>query len=200
MASLWPWALVAAAGALHGLNPCTGWALATACGVRSGDLRDALRALVPIAAGHAASVAAVAALVALGTSSDTTPLQWLSGAVLLAVVLHRAGQRGVPRRRPQSGRVGLALWSFTVATVHGTGLMLVPALIPLCLGDSPAREITASGSLLLALAAVGLHTAVMLSVTGVVACGACGVIDALRRRRCASQADDTPRASARAAR
>jgi hypothetical protein len=50
--------------------------------------------------------------------------------------------------------------------------MLVPALIPLCLGDAP-REISASRSLTLALAAVGVHTVAMLAVTGVIAAGVC---------------------------
>ncbi|HWW73456.1 MAG TPA: hypothetical protein VN089_26210, partial [Duganella sp.] len=52
-------------------------------------------------------------------------------------------------------------------------LMLVPALIPLCLSDTPAREITAGGSMAMALAAVGLHTAAMLAVTGAIAVVAC---------------------------
>lgn len=51
--------------------------------------------------------------------------------------------------------------------------MLVPALLPFCLSDDPAREITASGSMLLALAAVGVHMAAMLAVTGLLAGGAC---------------------------
>ena len=57
--------------------------------------------------------------------------------------------------------------------------MLVPALIPLCLGDGPAREITASNSLTLALAAVGVHMAAMLAVTGTIALGACRGVDAV---------------------
>jgi hypothetical protein len=60
-----------------------------------------------------------------------------------------------------------------MSTAHGAGLMLVPALIPLCMGDASAREITASGSLTLALAAVGVHTAAMLAVTGVIVTGVC---------------------------
>lgn len=65
-----------------------------------------------------------------------------------------------------------------MSTAHGAGLMLVPALIPLCMGDAPAaREITASGSLMLALAAVGVHTAAMLGVTGVIATGVCRGFD-----------------------
>src|SRR4030095_6026525 len=70
------------------------------------------------------------------------------------------------------------LWSFMMSTAHGAGLMLVPALIPLCMGDASAREITASGSLALALAAVAVHTAAMLAVTGVIATGVCRGFDA----------------------
>ncbi len=71
--------------------------------------------------------------------------------------------------RDAAGQAGLALWSFTTGTVHGAGMMLVPALIPLCVSGSPAREITASGSMLLALAAVAVHMAAMLAVTALMA-------------------------------
>ena len=60
MASLWPWLAVAGVGALHGLNPATGWMFAAACGVRAEDRAQARRALLPIGVGHAASVALVA--------------------------------------------------------------------------------------------------------------------------------------------
>jgi hypothetical protein len=75
--------------------------------------------------------------------------------------------------RTQTAHAGIALWSFLMATAHGAGLMLLPALVSLCLAGNPAREITASGSLLLALAAVGVHTAAMLVTTGVIATGIC---------------------------
>ena len=168
MGSLWPWLAVAGAGALHGLNPCTGWALAAACSVRSGDGRHALRALTPIAAGHAASVALVAGLVALGLAGIGL-LQLSAGALLLTALLLRLSRRTGPRLRARAGCAGLALWSFMAATLHGSGMMLVPALVPLCLSNSPAKEITASGSLLLALAAVAVHMAAMLGVTAVIA-------------------------------
>jgi hypothetical protein len=45
--------------------------------------------------------------------------------------------------------------------------------VPLCAAGNPAREITASGSLVLALGAVGVHTAAMLVTTGVMATGVC---------------------------
>lgn len=181
MSNLWPWVAVAGAGALHGLNPTSGWLLAAGCGVRSGDRRQVLRALVPIATGHVVSIAVVAAAVALGHSMQ----EWARPAMGIAVVLFlallcrrpaRGPKVGTARHWPTStGRIGMALWSFVVSTAHGSGMMLVPALVPLCLGDSPAREITASGSLLLALAAVAVHAVAMLGTLGLVALGAaCG--------------------------
>jgi hypothetical protein len=67
---------------------------------------------------------------------------------------------------PGAIRLGLAAW---MAGAHGAGLMLVPVLIPLCLAASPARELTASGALGTALAAVAVHTLAMLVVTGAIA-------------------------------
>jgi hypothetical protein len=49
--------------------------------------------------------------------------------------------------------------------------MLVPALASFCSSDMPAREITVSGSLLLGLAAVGVHLAAMLATTAALAAG-----------------------------
>lgn len=187
MAIFWPWLVVAGAGALHGLNPATGWMLAAARGVQTRDRAQALCALMPIAIGHATSVALVAAAVALGMAMDRGVLQGVAGALLVvAATVHLSG-RTARRVWAPAGHAGLALWAFMMSTAHGTGLMLVPALIPLCMGAAPARQITASGSLALALAAVGVHTAAMLAVTGVIANGMCRSFDAaaglLRRLR-----------------
>lgn len=151
---------------------------AAAWGVQSRDRAQALRALAPIAVGHAASVALVAAAVALGLSMDRVVLQALAGVLLVVVAVYHLSGRKAKRARTQAGRAGLALWSFMMSTAHGAGLMLVPALIPLCMGDAPAREITASGSLALALAAVGVHTVAMLAVTGLIASVFCRGFDA----------------------
>ena len=133
---------------------------------------------MPIAIGHAASVALVAGAVAFGLSMDRVVLQ-ISAGVLIVVfaVLHLSGRTPSAARAP-AGHAGMALWSFMMSTAHGAGLMLVPALIPLCMGDASAREIDASGSLVLAFAAVGVHTAAMLAVTGAIAVGACRSFDA----------------------
>jgi hypothetical protein len=172
MASLWPWLVLAGVGALHGLNPTTGWMLAAAWGVRAHDRKQALRALVPIAAGHAASVALVAGAVAWGVAMDRALLQGLACALLVVLaVAHLSGRMPRPARA-SAGHAGLALWSFMMSSAHGAGLMLVPALIPLCAGDAAALE-GGSDPLALAIAAVGVHTAAMLAVTGVVAVLAC---------------------------
>ena len=105
-------------------------------------------------------------------------LQALAGGLLVVVAMAHLSGRTPKRARAPAGHAGLALWSFMMSTAHGAGLMLVPALIPLCMGDAPAREITASGSLALALAAVCVHTAAMLAVTGVIATGICHGFDA----------------------
>jgi hypothetical protein len=178
MASLWPWLAVAGLGDLHGLNPAAGWMFAAAWGVRSRDRAQALRALMPIAFGHAASIALVGAAVVFGLAMDRVVLQALAGGLLVvAAMVHLSGRAPKVARAP-AGHAGLAIWSFMMSTAHGAGLMLVPALIPLCMGDASAREITASGSLTLALAAVGVHTAAMLAVTGVIATGVCRGFDA----------------------
>jgi hypothetical protein len=146
---------------------------AAACGVRARDAAHARRALLPIAIGHAASVAVVACAVALGMWLDRGMVQGVAGALLIGAASYRLmrGTRQSVCISTQAGHAGIALWSFLMATAHGAGMMLVPALVPLCLADSPAREITASGSLVLALTVVGIHTAAMLATAGVIATG-----------------------------
>ncbi|MEJ8855109.1 hypothetical protein WKW79_11050 [Variovorax robiniae] len=183
MASLWPWLAVAGLGAFHGLNPASGWMLAAAWALRSKDRAQALRALLPIAAGHAASVALVAAAVAFGVSMDRTAMQVVAGGLMVvAAGVHLSGRAPRLARQP-AGHAGLALWAFMMSTAHGAGLMLVPALAPLCMGDPAARAGSASDTLWLALAAIGVHTAAMLAVTGLFASGACRGFDACRAWR-----------------
>ena len=78
----WPWLAVAGLGALHGLNPATGWLFAAARAARSGDARDVRRALLPIAFGHALSVALVVAVVMQGIRLPQQHLLALAGSGL----------------------------------------------------------------------------------------------------------------------
>src|SRR5262249_37939989 len=75
------------------------------------------------------------------------------------------GSRHKVRVGMRTGLAGLSLWSFLMANAHGAGLMLIPAVIPLCLAASPAHELTAAGSVPVALLALGLHTAAMLAAS-----------------------------------
>ncbi|HEY2189752.1 MAG TPA: hypothetical protein VGH48_14445, partial [Caldimonas sp.] len=85
MASWWPWLAVAGVGALHGLNPASGWLAAAAWGVRSGDHARARWALVPIAVGHAVSVFLVATAVLIGVAMDRSVLQAVAGGLVTVV-------------------------------------------------------------------------------------------------------------------
>jgi hypothetical protein len=149
-----------------------GWLFAVALGMHRKSRRVVWLSLFPIALGHAVSIAVVVfAVVAVGTVVDQSLLEVMAGALLLGWAAYHAfcGHRHRVRVGMQTGLAGLGLWSFLMATSHGAGLMLVPVLIPLCLDATPARELTAEGSLPVALAAIGVHMAAMLGVTAAIA-------------------------------
>ncbi|MDH0864448.1 hypothetical protein [Mitsuaria sp. GD03876] len=166
MDTLWPWIAVAGAGALHGLNPAAGWGPAVALAMR-GDAgsRRMLRALAPIAAGHLLSVGLTAVAIAQGLEHGRTWLALLAVAGLVVIGVRHARRRTTASSARLTGW-GLGAWSFVAATAHGAGMMLLPALAPLCLGATVGREITASGSLPLALLVVAVHAAGMLVAGG----------------------------------
>jgi hypothetical protein len=175
MTDLWPWLAVAGLGALHGANPATGWMFAAACGLHARDGAQARRALIPIAFGHTASITIVAWAAIRGLSMDRTLLRDLAGMLLIGVALIHL-VRGARRRRNldlRADHAAMALWSFLTGTIHGTGLMLVPALAPLCVANGGASAITASGSLVLAIAAVAVHATAMLIAAGGIASAVC---------------------------
>jgi hypothetical protein len=168
----WPWLALAGLGAFHGINPAMGWLFAVALGLHRRSRAVVLESLLPIALGHALSIALVAlAVVALGIVVDPRIVRALAGTLLIGWALWHSlyGSRHRVRVGMQTGMAGLAGWSFLMASAHGAGLMLVPVLIPLCLAASPAHELTASGSFAVALAAVAVHTLALLIVTGAVA-------------------------------
>jgi len=169
MTVTWPWLALAGLGAYHGLNPAMGWLFAVALGLHRGSRRVVLLSLIPIAAGHALAVAIVAAaVVVLGLVINPNAVRSLAGIILVLWALYHAlyGSRHRARVGMRAGFVGLLLWSFLMAAAHGAGLMVVPALIPLCLGA--AADIGA-GSLAVSLLAVAIHTAAMLGVTATIA-------------------------------
>lgn len=154
-----------------------GWLFAVALGLQDGRRSAVLRALPPIALGHALSVAIViAAVVGARLVIPLAAIRWGGGAVLVAFGLHRVWRRS---RHPRwvGMRVGardLVLWSFLMSTAHGAGLMLVPLLLrlpgsthaghgALPGGDAATLSLGAAG------AALGVHTLALLVVMSGVA-------------------------------
>lgn len=162
----WLWLAVAGLGLFHGINPAMGWLFAAGLGLNRKSERAVWLALIPIALGHALAVAIVlVAVLALGFIVESLPLQRLAAVVLIAWGAWHAffGRRHKVRVGMQTGLAGLFLWSFLMANAHGAGLMLIPAVIPLCLAATPAHGLTAAGSVPIALLALGLHTLAMLA-------------------------------------
>jgi hypothetical protein len=193
---------VLALGVFHGANPAMGWLFAVALGQQQraaarpgapiGPARTAavavgapgagsvggagrwgvLRALPPIAAGHLASVAAVAVAFAVTESAVASRAAAIVGGVLLV---------GLGTWRLLSNRhfrwVGMRLsarelagWSFLMSSVHGAGLMLIPVLAH----HSPLPP---TASALTALAAAALHTLAMLATAAAIALLVSGLLD-----------------------
>jgi len=172
MKDLWPWLVLAGLGAFHGLNPAMGWLFAVALGLNRKSRGAVLMALPPIALGHAVAIAVVAGTVVLaGVIVQERLVGVVAGNLLVGWAAYHQffGHRHRVRIGMTTGQAGLLLWSFLMATAHGAGLMILPALIPLCLSASPAREITLSHTAAVSLAAVGVHTGAMLATTGLIA-------------------------------
>jgi len=159
-------------GAFHGLNPAMGWLFAVALGLHRQSRTIVMTALLPIALGHAASIAAVAGLLALvGYLVPNNLVRIGSGALLVGWAAYhwRFGHRHRVRFGMQVGLWGLAVWSFLMATAHGAGLMLWPALMHTCQVDTSGGAAGFSGRLTATLAGVGIHTLAMLATTAIIA-------------------------------
>jgi hypothetical protein len=176
MSALGSWATLALLGIYHGANPGMGWLFAVALGLQEKRGRAVLRALPPIALGHAISVGLTVALLGLGQAKvPAVYLRWLTAAVLVSFGLFKLVRPRHPRWVGM--RVGfrdLTLWSFLMATAHGAGLMLLPVFL-LSGQELPCHGAchNAAGLSLTSwsgyLAAVGLHTGAMLFTSGGIA-------------------------------
>jgi hypothetical protein len=171
MTDTWPALYVAGLGAFHGLNPAMGWLFAVALGLHRQSRATVLAALLPIAVGHALSVAAVAGLmVAAGLVIPGDLVRTGAAAVLGAwAICHwRYGHRHRVRFGMQAGLLGLVAWSFLMATAHGAGAMLGPALLSSCL-PADVGSMGLGGPLAAAAGGVAIHTLAMLATTALVA-------------------------------
>ncbi|MDT8305111.1 MAG: hypothetical protein RRC07_04190 [Anaerolineae bacterium] len=144
-----PWLAMVAFGAYHGLNPGMGWLFALSMGLQRQSERAIWVSLLPIAAGHAASLALVAVLVIAGAQFlSTTILELATAAVLLSfglykIINHYRHPRWVGMK---IGMRDLAWWSFLMAVAHGAGLMIAPFLLGMTANASAGGEHAAHAS------------------------------------------------------
>ena len=165
-------AALAAMGAFHGLNPGMGWLFAVAKGMQDQQRSAVLRALAPIAAGHASSILIVAGLIsALQSVLATRVVAIGGGAVLVAFGLWRALSRPHPVDSPGLRLTALPLagWSFLMSSIHGAGLMLVPILVTGAAPSGHDHGAAAGAPLWAGFLATAVHTAAMVAVAGTIA-------------------------------
>lgn len=187
MKTVWPWLAIVLLGAYHGLNPAMGWLFAVALGLQEQSRQAVIKALIPIALGHALSIGIVA--LGVGLAQFLLPelvLRLSAGGILTAFGLYRLLSARHPRWVGM--RVGfkdLVLWSFIMASAHGAGLMLVPILLQWSPQHGTAHQLVSAtwqtlyATLLdqiaalahweLFLAAIGVHTLSLFLITGGVA-------------------------------
>ena len=164
-------------GAFHGINPGMGWLFAVALGLQAGSGRAVLRALGPLALGHACAIAAALAVgAALGVILPLAWLRWIAAGALLGIGVFSLLRHVHPRGGGmQVGPKDLTAWSFLVASAHGAGLMVLP--FALRLFDPSADSVHANHLTRVALGsgeaagvlATLLHTTSYLAVTGAIA-------------------------------
>jgi hypothetical protein len=131
VSDLWPWLVVFALGLFHGVNPAMGWLFAVALGLQEQKRAAVLRALLPIALGHALSIGIViAAVLVARVSLPHSALKFAAAAILFSFAVYRLFRSRHPNWVGM--RVGfgdLTLWSFIMASAHGAGLMLIPLFL-----------------------------------------------------------------------
>jgi uncharacterized membrane protein (UPF0136 family) len=108
-----------------------GWLFAVGLGLQEQKRIAVLRALPPIALGHALSIGIIIAAVLLArVSVPRFALKIAAATILFAFGLYRLFRSRHPNWVGM--RVGfgdLTLWSFIMASAHGAGLMLIPLFL-----------------------------------------------------------------------
>ena len=91
MTTFWPWLSLAGLGAFHGLNPAMGWLFAVALGLHRQSRRTVWLSLVPIAIGHAISIATVLVVViAFGAVLDLDSFRLAAASLILGLAAYGA--------------------------------------------------------------------------------------------------------------
>ena len=162
-----------------------GWLFAVGLGLQEQKRIAVLRALPPIALGHALSIGIIIAAVLLArVSVPPFALKIAAAAILFAFGFYRLFRSRHPNWVGM--RVGfgdLTLWSFVMASAHGAGLMLIPLFLksapqtlgphagPMVLHMHPTCgfEFANLNTSTLLTGSIAVHTLGYLLVTGLVA-------------------------------
>lgn len=161
-----------ALGAFHGLNPAMGWLFAVARAMQERSRAVLFGSLPPIALGHLASVAVVAAVVSATRSAVTGDVVGVvGGLVLVGFGLWRLlSERHFRWAGMRLNAAQLAAWSFLMSSAHGAGLMLLPVLSTTPVPGHAGHPVAAgAGGALTGLAAAGVHTVGTFAVMAVLA-------------------------------
>ncbi len=178
MSGSWPWVPLILLGAYHGLNPGMGWLFALARGLQERSRGAVARSLLPIALGHAISIAVALFLLQLVQAVlPARPIKVVVAAILFGLGLYRIIRARHPRGAGmRAGWWDLCFWSFLMASAHGAGLMLIPVLLahpghalahdmraPMAMGMLSFRPLS------FILGVIVVHTASLLIVAGMLA-------------------------------
>jgi hypothetical protein len=182
MEQLIPILMIVLLGAYHGLNPAMGWLFAVALGLQERRRKAVIRALGPIALGHAASIAVVVVIIGVAGYLIPELAIRIAGAAVLAgfgiykLVAPLSHPRWVGMR---VNARDLTVWSFLMASAHGAGIMLIPLILdrqPAGVAHAAHSDHTdhvlqsaSSAWPLLEISTVLLHTAAMFVMMGVMA-------------------------------
>lgn len=164
-------------GAYHGINPGMGWLFAVALGMQERRGSAVVKALLPLALGHALAIGVVVlAAVLLGMALPLVAIRYFVAALLIGLGAYSLIWHYHPRWvRMQVGFRDLTLWSFLLASAHGAGLMLLPVLLGSRTVEaanqmSNHHQAAALSDLRAAVIATVAHTAGYLGITALLAC------------------------------
>jgi hypothetical protein len=163
-------------GVYHGINPGMGWLFAVALGMQERKGSAVVRALVPIALGHALAIASVVLAASfLGMALPREAIRYPVAAILFGLGIVSLARHYHPRWvRMQVGFRDLTTWSFLLASAHGAGLMVLPVLLSSSKVEAAGQmaghhHTSAAASPLTALLATAVHTTAYLVVAGFIA-------------------------------
>jgi hypothetical protein len=146
-----------------------GWLFAVSLALQEQRERALWKALPPVALGHLLALVAVALpLFLFGSVLGIRPLAIAAATTLLVFGAWKLA-RWYRHPRWVGMRVGgrdLILWSFLMATGHGAGLMVAPALVALMGDGDEGHGVARAGE---ALIGIGAHTAALFFVMAAVA-------------------------------